>query len=137
MFYLLRVINPTARITMAINIAIPMMMTIKIPCGKDMAFSMKSVSPHALAEIKNPSKLVYIERFFLEFLKFGNLLLENVMNRTLPSEQFNLFPSHSPSLHLKSTVSCVAWHLRSNLSFALSASTPVVFGQSGQPFTRI
>ena len=64
-FYLLRVINPTARITMAINIAIPMMMTIKIPCGKDMAFSMKSVSPHALAEIKNPSKLVYIESFFL------------------------------------------------------------------------
>ena len=132
----MRVINPTARITMAINIAIPMMMTIKIPCGKDMAFSMKSVSPHALAEIKNPSKLVYIESFF-EFLNFCTLLLKNEMNRSLPSVQFNLFPSHSRSLHLRSTVSCVAWHLSSSLSFALSASTPVVFGQSGQPFTRI
>ena len=34
-----------------------MMMTIKIPCGKDMAFSMMSVSPHALAEIKKSEQI--------------------------------------------------------------------------------
>ena len=61
MIYLLRVINPTARITIAMNIAIPMMMTIKIPCGNDMAFSMKSVSPHAMAEIQSPRKLFRVE----------------------------------------------------------------------------
>ena len=72
-----------------------------------------------------------------KLLLFGNLLLKNEMNRSLPSVQFNLFPSQSPSLHLRSTVSWVALHLSNNLSFALSASTPVVFGQSGQPLTKI